>query len=87
MNNTITFEEHIEIGSKLNEIYKYLMKLDIKLSNSYGKCSHKSIGWHSRKATDAVGVLRSKLDDKICLEYKEKPDHEVVGVYYGNSNT
>lgn len=83
MKNKITFEEHIEIGSRLKEIYDYLMKLDIKLSKAYGNNGLNGIGFSSRVATGAVGVLRSKLDDKVCEEYKEKQDHEVVSVYYG----
>lgn len=82
MKNKITFEEHIEIGERLKEIYDYLMNLDIKISNAYGGGLN-DIGFNSRIATGAVGVLRSKLDDRVCEEYKEKQDHEVVSVYYG----
>jgi hypothetical protein len=81
----LTYEEHVEIGNRLKEIHDYIIKLDVKLSNSYAKKFNDlrcPANW-AGTAHGAIGCLRSSLDDAICREFPNKPNEEVLSVYYG----
>jgi len=77
-----SFNEHEKNGENLQGIYEYVLDLSIRTANKYG-CNDVA----AKKAYDAykaIMALKSALDDKVCSEHLNKPDHEVTSVYYRN---
>lgn len=78
---TISFEEHNEIGARLQEFRNYLISLECILQMRY---SDKKLNSLSYAATNCIDSLRCMLDDLVCEEFIDKEDHEVCSVYYRN---
>jgi hypothetical protein len=77
-----TFNEHEENGKKLQQIYDYVLELSIRTANKYGL--NDVVTKKANDAYKAISGLKSALDDKVCSEHPNKPDHEVTSVYYRN---
>lgn len=77
------FDEHELTGSNLQGILDYLSFLEMELACKYGFTSTDCKKCH--QAINAINAFRSTLDNRVCGEFPNKPDREVVSVYYGNT--
>ena len=75
-----SFEKHNEVGEELQPMRDYLTKLYCEIAKAYPVNS--KVVRRANKASRALDELRSALDDCVCGEHPEKPDIEVVTVYY-----
>lgn len=72
----INLEEHRIIGERL-----FLMRNKLgELARSSGLSKWERA--RARRAQEAVDRLRSLLDDRVCREFPDLPDEDVVRVYY-----
>lgn len=79
----LTYEEHAELGEKLQHLQVDLVNLTAHLSSAYGKS--RRISSLSKKVVQALDALRCELDNLACAENPRDlfPDREPQRLYYG----
>ena len=78
--NSLAYNEHVELGSKLKAARAAIQGAFILMSNRYGKS--KKITKAAKKALNAIEVFRCLLDSQSC---KDVPLQWSANLYYGKS--
>jgi hypothetical protein len=77
-----TLAEHIAFGRRLKGLRnRELIQLCVTVGNAFPK-SHR-IQTLADRALAAIDRLRCELDNRVCEENPEQPDHVVLRCYYG----
>ncbi|SCY01901.1 hypothetical protein [Desulfoluna spongiiphila] len=81
----LSFEEHQELGSDLQDVYNLLVKSSTTLSRKYPKSSEQAK--MATEANELVLKIRSLMDNVAFKEYPQKEKEVVNRLYFpGKSN-
>jgi len=75
------FDEHVELGNRLKVDNRHYVNAYLAICAKYGKTSREARAMD--RLLKGFDHVRDVLDDSVCGEYSEKPDSEVLSVYYG----
>ncbi len=79
---SITYAEHVVIGSDLKNIRERLLQILIRNCRSYGPGSKAALA--TDRVIGAVDKLRCELDSRLCQSLPSNND-SWRGVYYGSN--
>lgn len=78
----MTWEQHLSTGKEIKDIRKKLFSYIELFGNAYNKTD--KVNTSLQKVIDNFDLLRNHLDNRVSSEYPDKPDQDVVNIYYGN---